>query len=83
MAYRCITHESKECDGCGECIYRGRTLKKYRVTITLEPLELNAVSIEDAKVQALALYNQDYKMRQEFGLLVDEVEVEELDEEEE
>ena len=20
MAYRCITHESKECDGCGECM---------------------------------------------------------------
>ena len=80
MAYRCITHESKECDGCGECIYSGRPLKKYRVMITLEPLEFNAVSIEDAKGQALALYNQDYITRQAYGLLVDEVEVEELDE---
>lgn len=80
MAYRCITHESKECDGCGECQERGRTMKTYRVTITLEPKEFNAYSIEDAKDQALALYNQDYITRKAFGLLVDEIEAEELDE---
>lgn len=81
MAYRCKTHESKECDGCGECQNSGRTLRKYGVTITLEPIEVVAENEEEAKLLAKSTYLDISAM--EMAIEIADFEVEELNEEEE
>lgn len=58
MAYRCKTYQIKECDGCGECQERGRTIKKYGVTITLEEMLIEAESAEEAKQKAISVLLQ-------------------------
>ncbi|MBR5193047.1 MAG: hypothetical protein IKW37_01315 [Bacteroidaceae bacterium] len=83
MAYRCKTHESKECDGCGECIGSGRTVKKYGVTLTLEQIEVEAESENEAIEKALVIYYADKMAKIEAGMIVVDYEVVKLDEEEE
>ena len=83
MAYRCKTHESKECDGCGECQERGRTKKIYGVTIILDMIEVEAEDEEEAKEKAQEIYESDLHTHLEYGLSVVDYNVELLDEEEE
>lgn len=83
MAYRCKEHESKECNGCGECQKSGRTLKKYAVTFTLEQIEVEAESKDEAVEKALGIYYSDYEAKLEAGMTVAEYEVVKLYEEEE
>ena len=80
MAYRCITHESKECDGCGECQERGRTNKRYGVTIILDPIEVVAKNEEEAVFLAKRTYQELTAMVMGIAIEIADVEVEELDE---
>ena len=80
VAYRCKTHESKECDGCGECQERGRTKKTYGVTIVLEEIQIEAESAEEAAYMAEEKYKN---MLNQNGLAIDEIEVGLISEEEE
>lgn len=75
VAYRCKTHESKECDGCRECQERGRTKKIYGVTIVLEQIEIEAESEEEATDKATEIFYTDART-----LTINDVEVEELEE---
>ena len=82
MAYRCKTHESKECDGCGACQERGRK-KKYGVTIMLDPIEVVAENEEEARFLAKSKYLEISAMAMASAIEIADVEVEELNEEEE
>lgn len=83
VAYRCKTHESKECDGCGECQERGRTKKIYGVTIVLEQLEIEAESEDEATNKAVDIFFSDVKTQLEAGMAILDIDVVKLDEEEE
>lgn len=80
MAYRCKTHESRECDGCGACQESARTKKTYGVTIILEQIEIEAEDEEEAAEKAIDIYNSDARTRLHNGLCILDAEVELLDE---